>query len=101
MGTPTTRAHRKPSPCGGWSRAPRCTSDEGGVRPGRRYEDAKGECGLDDYQGRRWDGLHRHLALTWLAYTFLVLQRLAVTTPPDDPGAPSAPGFPPLGGRAD
>ena len=59
------------------------------------YEDAKGECGLDDYQGRRWDGLHRHLALTWLAYTFLVLQRLAARAPLDEPDAPAAPGFPP------
>jgi SRSO17 transposase len=70
------------------------------------YEDAKGECGLADYQGRRYDGLHRHLALTWLAYSFLVTHRLAAATPfhdpdPDpDPDAPVAPGFPPLGGRA-
>jgi len=41
------------------------------------YEDAKGECGLDDYQGRGWDGLHRHLALAMLSYSFLVLQRTA------------------------
>lgn len=39
------------------------------------YEDAKGECGLDEYQGRRWDGLHRHLALVMLAYSFLVWSR--------------------------
>jgi SRSO17 transposase len=38
------------------------------------YEDAKGECGLDHFQGRSWDGLHRHLALVMLAYTFLMLQ---------------------------
>ena len=34
------------------------------------YEDAKGTCGLDDYHGPRWDGLHRHLALVMLAYSF-------------------------------
>jgi SRSO17 transposase len=39
------------------------------------YEDAKGECGLAHYQGRRWDGLHRHLALVMLAYSFLARQR--------------------------
>jgi len=47
------------------------------------YEDAKGECGLDDYQGRRWDGLHRHLALVMLTYSFLMLQRHAASDPPD------------------
>ena len=51
------------------------------------YEDAKGECGLDDYQGRRWDGLHRHVALSMLAYSFLVHHRLS---------DPAAGGFPPL-----
>jgi hypothetical protein len=54
------------------------------------YEDAKGECGLDEYQGRRWDGLHRHLALVMLAYSFLVWVRL---TPPGEGG------LSPLSGR--
>ena len=46
------------------------------------YEDAKGECGLSDYQGRRWEGLHRHLALSMLAYSFLMLHS-SVTTGTD------------------
>jgi SRSO17 transposase len=46
------------------------------------YEDAKCECGFADHQGRRWDSLHRHLALVMLTYSFLVLQRLATPTPP-------------------
>ena len=53
------------------------------------YEDAKQECGLDDFQGRRWDGLHRHLALVMLAYSFLALQRLQVPLPAGE-------AFPPL-----
>ncbi len=40
------------------------------------YEEAKQECGLHAYQGRRWDGLHRHLALVLLAYSFLVYERM-------------------------
>ena len=53
------------------------------------YEDAKQECGLDDFQGRRWDGLHRHLALVMLAYSFLMLQRLQLPLPPGEDFPPS------------
>jgi len=52
------------------------------------YEDGKGECGLDHFQGRSWDGLHRHLALVMLAYTFLMLQSLSQEVQTDPaPGA--------------
>jgi SRSO17 transposase len=48
------------------------------------YEDAKGECGLGDYQGRRWDGLHRHLALVMVAYSFLMLHSSILGKGPSD-----------------
>jgi SRSO17 transposase len=44
------------------------------------YEDSKGECGLGDYQGRRWEGFHRHLALSMLAYSFLMLHSSVTTS---------------------
>src|SRR5688572_23907610 len=57
------------------------------------YEDGKGECGLSDYQGRRWEGLHRHLALSMLAYCFLMLH--SSVTPDTDSSSSEA--FFPLG----
>lgn len=53
------------------------------------YEDAKQECGLDHFQGRSWEGLHRHFALVMLAYSFLMFYRLTLPLPPDEV-------FPPL-----
>jgi hypothetical protein len=40
----------------------------------RFYQDAKTELGFDHYEGRSWIGLHRHLLLVMLAYTWLLLQ---------------------------
>ena len=36
------------------------------------HEEAKGELGGDQYQGRRWPGFHRHAVTVMLAYSFLV-----------------------------
>jgi hypothetical protein len=57
------------------------------------YEDGKGECGLGDFQGRRWEGLHRHLALSMMAYSFLMLHsRVTISA-----GSSSGEAFFPLG----
>lgn len=36
------------------------------------HEEAKTELGWDQYQGRRWDGFHRHTVLVMLTYSLLV-----------------------------
>ena len=36
------------------------------------HEEATGELGWDQYQGRLWLGFHRHTVIVMLAYSFLV-----------------------------
>jgi SRSO17 transposase len=43
----------------------------------RAFEDAKGECGLADYQALGWRSWHHHVAIVMLAMLFIVQQRLA------------------------
>jgi SRSO17 transposase len=65
----------------------------------RFYQDAKGELGLDDYEGRLWHGFHRHVALVMLAHCFLTLRQSY--GPAQLEPSPSAPvrGFPPRGAQ--
>jgi SRSO17 transposase len=59
------------------------------------HEEAKGELGWDQYQGRLWPGFHRHTVTVLLAYSFLVWlerrQRRRANRPgrPGDPAPPS------------
>lgn len=41
------------------------------------FREAKSECGLADYQVRRWDAWHHHMALVMLGTLFLVKQKIA------------------------
>lgn len=42
---------------------------------GRAFEDAKGECGMADYQARKWTAWHHHMALVMMAMLFLLRER--------------------------
>jgi SRSO17 transposase len=61
------------------------------------FQNAKGECGLDEYETRGWVGWHHHTALSVVALWFLARQRdrsggkNARPDRPRGPGHPSAP----------
>jgi SRSO17 transposase len=41
------------------------------------HQQLKEELGLDHFEGRSWQGLHRHALMTMIAYAFLQQRRLA------------------------
>ena len=41
-----------------------------------RFESAKGEVGLDQYEVSRWHRWYRHITLALLAYAYLLVDRL-------------------------
>jgi SRSO17 transposase len=43
----------------------------------RSFEDAKGQCGLADYQALRWRAWHHHVTMVMLAMLFIAQQRIA------------------------
>jgi SRSO17 transposase len=60
----------------------------------RDYQDLKGEVGLDHFEGRTWQGFHRHAALCAVAHGFIALRR-ALFPPPDALDAPGGTSSPP------
>jgi len=42
----------------------------------RVFEDAKSECGMADYQVRKWSAWHHHMALVMMAMLFMLTERI-------------------------
>ncbi len=43
----------------------------------RTFEDAKSECGMADYQVRKWQAWHHHMALVMMAMLFMLSERIS------------------------
>jgi hypothetical protein len=42
----------------------------------RTFEDAKSECGMADYQVRKWSAWHHHMALVLMAMVFMLSEKI-------------------------
>jgi len=42
----------------------------------RAFEDAKSECGMADYQVRKWSAWHHHMALVMMVMLFMLTERI-------------------------
>ncbi len=81
-----------------WSNLPATTSLEKLAEYAHRrhaieqfHEEAKGELGWDQYQGRLWRGFHRHAITVMLAFSFLVWLELRQRQAQRGPGRPRNP----------
>lgn len=43
----------------------------------RAFQKAKSECGMADYQARKWKAWHHHMALVAMALSFMLDERIA------------------------
>jgi SRSO17 transposase len=43
----------------------------------RSFQDAKSDCGMADYQVRKWSGWHHHMAMVMIAMLFMAQERAA------------------------
>src|SRR5262245_50159572 len=55
------------------------------------HQQLKEELGLDHFEGRSWQGLHRHVLMTMIAYAFLQYRRLATARRKKKNQRPTAP----------